>query len=80
MVRRVGRTSWSVPERKYRKTVQEAERELAGSPPLSPAKDLMLHREMTEDHIAVALAQIARSAAVLEAARRQLDRSNTVLP
>ena len=67
-------------ERKYRKTVQEAEREITLSGPLSPAEDAMLHREMTEDHIAVAQATMTRAARLLEAVRPKRAQSDPQHP
>ena len=66
--------------RKYRKTVEEAERELANSPPRPPAEDAMLHREMTLDHIAVAQETMARAARLLEAVRPKRAQSDPQHP
>jgi len=60
-----------MPEREYRKTVEEAECEM-GRTRLTPAEDVLVHQELTQDHIDVAITQMARSAALLDATRRRL--------
>jgi len=66
--------------RKYRKSVAEAEQEIAAgalAPEQSPYEDAQLHGEMTVNHIAVAREQMASAEATLARARARLQQRST---